>query len=84
MPTKVWQLQDAKNRFSEVINKALAEGPQVVTRRGEEVAVILSADECNRLKKSKSSLREFFRESPLVGVDLEIERDQSYPRDTRL
>ncbi|MEJ2266479.1 MAG: type II toxin-antitoxin system Phd/YefM family antitoxin [Anaerolineales bacterium] len=84
MPTKVWQLQDAKNRFSEVINKALAEGPQVVTRRGEEVAVILSADEYNRLKKSKSSLREFFRESPLVGVDLEIERDQSYPRDTRL
>jgi antitoxin Phd len=84
MPTKVWQLQDAKNRFSEVINRALAEGPQVVTRRGEEVAVILSTDEYNRLKKSKSSLREFFRESPLVGVDLQVERDQSYPRDTRL
>ena len=84
MPTKVWQLQDAKNRFSEVINKALAEGPQVVTRRGEEVAVILSTDEYNRLKKSKSSLREFFRESPLVGVDLQVERDQSYPRDAQL
>jgi antitoxin Phd len=84
MPTKVWQLQDAKNRFSEVVNKALAEGPQVVTRRGEEVAVILSTDEYNRLKKSKSSLREFFRESPLVGVDLQVERDQSYPRDAQL
>jgi antitoxin Phd len=84
MPTKVWQLQDAKNRFSEVVNKALAEGPQVVTRRGEEVAVVLSTDEYNRLKKSKSSLREFFRESPLVGVDLQVERDQSYPRDAQL
>ncbi|HZD57789.1 MAG TPA: type II toxin-antitoxin system Phd/YefM family antitoxin [Anaerolineales bacterium] len=84
MPTKVWQLQDAKNRFSEVVNRALAEGPQIVTRRGEEVAVVLSTDEYNRLKKSKSSLREFFRESPLVGVDLEVERDQSYPRDTHL
>jgi antitoxin Phd len=84
MPTKVWQLQDAKNRFSEVINRALSEGPQVVTRRGEEVAVILSTDEYKRLKKSKSGLLEFFRESPLVGVDLEIERDQSYPRDTQL
>jgi antitoxin Phd len=84
MPTKVWQLQDAKNRFSEVVNRALAEGPQIVTRRGEEVAVVLSTDEYNRLKKSKSSLREFFRESPLVGVDLQVERDQSYPRDAQL
>ena len=81
MSEKIWQLQEAKNRFSEVVNKALEEGPQVVTRRGEEVVVILSRDEFNQLKKSRTSLVEFFRQSPLVGVDLELERDHTPARD---
>jgi antitoxin Phd len=80
MKNKVWQLQDAKNRFSEVVNKALDEGPQIVTRRGKEVVVVLSSDEYAELKKSQPSLVEFFRQSPLVGVELDLERDQSLPR----
>jgi prevent-host-death family protein len=81
---KIWQLQEAKNKFSQLINEALAKGPQVVTRRGEEVVVIISREEYGRLKKSQSSLLEFFRQSPLVGVELDLERDQNLPRDVEL
>ncbi len=84
MADTVWQLQEAKNRFSEVVNRALSEGPQTVTRHGEEVVVVLSKAEYNRLKKSKTSLVEFFRQSPLVGIELDLERDQSLPRDIDL
>ena len=44
-----WQLQEAKSRFSEVVDLSLKEGPQMVTRRGEEAVVILAADEYRRL-----------------------------------
>lgn len=84
MADPIWQLQEAKNRFSEVVNKALTEGPQTVTRHGEEVVVVLSKAEYARLTKSQGSLVEFFRQSPLVGMDLNLERDQSFPRDIPL
>ncbi len=80
MENDIWQLQEAKNRFSEVVNRALAEGPQIVTRHGQEIVVILSKADYNRLRKSQTSLLEFFRASPLVGVELDLERDQSLPR----
>ena len=84
MKGTIWQLQEAKNRFSEMVNKALEEGPQTVTRHGEEVVIILSKAEYNRLVKSQTSLLEFFRQSPLVGIELELERDLSLPRDVDL
>lgn len=84
MADTVWQLQEAKNRFSEIVNKALTEGPQTVTRHGEEVVVVLSKAEYNRLKKSQVSLVAFFRQSPFVGMDLILDRDQSLPRDIHL
>ncbi len=82
--TKKWQLQEAKNKFSQVVNEALVKGPQVVTRRGEDVVVIISKEEYGCLKKSQSNLSEFFRQSPLVGVELDLERDRTYPRDVEL
>jgi prevent-host-death family protein len=82
--TKLWQLQEAKNKFSQVVDEALVKGPQVVTRRGEEVVVIISTEEYDRLKKSQSSLTDFFRQSPLVGVELDLNRDQTFPRDVDL
>ena len=51
MKDTIWQLQEAKNHFSEVVNKALEEGPQTVTRHGEEIVVILSKAEYNQLLK---------------------------------
>jgi antitoxin Phd len=84
MGDNIWQLQEAKNRFSEVVNKALAVGPQKVTRHGKEVVVILSADEYERLQRKQESIVEFFRRSPLVGMDLDLERDRSLPRNIEL
>ncbi len=84
MTENTWQLQDAKNRFSELVNKALKEGPQIITRRSEEVVVILSKGEYEKLKQAQPGLLEFFRRSPLVGVELDLDRDRSYPRDTPL
>jgi antitoxin Phd len=80
----IWQLQEAKQRFSELVNKALDEGPQVVTRRGEKVVVIVSNGDYKKLLKSQSGLLEFFRQSPLVGIELDLERDRSFPRETQL
>ena len=39
--SRTWQLQEAKNKLSEVVDQAIAEGPQVITRRGEEVAIVI-------------------------------------------
>lgn len=73
-----WQIQEAKNKLSEVVEEAIEKGPQVLTRRGVEVAVILSLDEYLQLKKKQTSLSEFFRQSPLA--DLDLERDRSPAR----
>ena len=84
MTRRAWSLQDAKNRFIEVVDRALSDGPQVVTRRGEEVVVVIARKEFARLQKSRPGLVQFFRESPLVGVDLNLERDRSPLRDQKL
>ena len=74
-----WQIQEAKNKLSEVVEEALESGPQVLTRRGVEVAVVLAMPEYLRLKKRQTSLSEFFRRSPLGGVDLERDRSPARP-----
>jgi prevent-host-death family protein len=77
----IWQLQDAKNKFSEVIEDALSEGPQVITRRGKETAVILSISDYRRMLLAGKKLSQFFQDSPLVGLDLDLARDTSPLRD---
>jgi prevent-host-death family protein len=76
---KNWQLQEAKNKLSEVVEDAIAHGPQVITRRGVEVAVVLSYPEFVKLKKDQGSLSEFFRKSPLADIDLERDRSPARP-----
>jgi antitoxin Phd len=54
-----WQLQDAKARFSEFLEASLKEGPQIVTRRGVETAVLIPIDEWRRLQRaSRPSLKQ--------------------------
>lgn len=79
-----WQIQDAKNKFSEMIEEATRHGPQVITRRGVEAAVALSYDEYRKMLLGQQKLSEFFQESPLAGIDLDLERDVSAARDIRL
>ncbi len=79
-----WQLQDAKNRFSEVVKKAIQEGPQVVTKRGKEAIVIVSMDEYRKLTTPANSLVEFFHNSPLYDLELDLERDEDFSREVNL
>lgn len=78
---RAWQLQEAKNRFSEVVEEALAHGPQVITRRGVETAVVLGYKDYRRMMLDRQKLSDFFCESPLAGVELRLERDKSPARD---
>ena len=74
---RVWQLQEAKNKFSEVVEEALSQGPQVVTRRGVEAVIILSYAEYRKLIASQKKLSEFFHQSPLAETDIDLSRDRS-------
>jgi antitoxin Phd len=77
----IWQIQDAKNKLSEVIARALTQGPQVITKHGEKTVVVVSYTEYEKLRKSQGKLSEFFRQSPLAGSDLDLSRDKSLPRE---
>jgi prevent-host-death family protein len=60
-----WQLQDAKARFSDFVNAAVEEGPQVVTRRGIETAVLVPIDEWRRLQQSsRPGIKELLLSGP--------------------
>ena len=77
-----WTLQDAKNRFSELVRRVLAHGPQLVTRgragTAEETVVVISMTDYQRLIGRTGSLLTFLQRSPLADIDLDINR----PRDT--
>lgn len=77
-----WQLQEAKNKFSEVVEKAINEGPQQITKRGKKAAVLLSINDFLKLKRKNNSLIDFFRNSPLQ--DLSLERAKDLPRSIQL
>ena len=82
-----WQVQTAKARFSELFRKARTEGPQVITKQGTEAVVMISHERYDQLvKKARKSkdLVQFFRDSPLMGLDLDFERDKSEGRDFEL
>ena len=78
-----WQLQEAKQRFSELVRRALEEGPQVVTRRGEEVVVIVGAQEFERLSRGEEDFKDFLLCAPDLEA-LKIQRDSSTSREVEL
>lgn len=77
----VWQLAEAKNKFSEVFTRTIEEGPQFVTRRDQEI-VLIAKEEYDRLthERSKGGFVDHLLNIP-KGDDLELIRDPSYPRD---
>ncbi len=74
---RTWQLQEAKNKLSEVVEAALNDGPQVITKRGADTAIVLSYNEYRKLLLNQKRLSDFFRESPLAEVELDLTRDSS-------
>ena len=75
-----WQLQEAKSRFSEVVDLTLKEGPQLVTRRGEEAVVILAANEYRRLSGQTMNLMDCLLNAPR-GEPLVLDRSRESVRD---
>jgi prevent-host-death family protein len=74
-----WQLQEAKQRLSEVVNRALEEGPQVVTRHGKEVVVVVSVAEFERSRRGRPDFKEALRAAPDLER-LRISRDRTPAR----
>lgn len=79
-----WALQDAKNKFSELVQRSRTEGPQVVTRHGHPEAVVISFEEYQKQRKPAQDLIQFMRRSPLFGVDLDLSRDLDVGRSEEL
>jgi antitoxin Phd len=80
-----WQLQEAKQKFSELVRRTLEEGPQVVTKHGEEVVVVVPAEEFRRMNEEKPDFKEFLMSAP-EGLELIIpERPRNdFPREVDL
>jgi prevent-host-death family protein len=74
-----WQVQEAKQRFSELIRAAHAAGPQVVTRHGEEIAVVVDIAEYRRLKGETAEFKDYLRSGPGFD-DLNLDRAAEQPR----
>ena len=82
-----WQLQEAKQKFSELVRRTLEEGPQVVTRHGEEVVVVVPVEEFRRMSKDgekKMDFKEFLMSAPEVLECMILERPKEFPRDIEL
>ena len=84
LPKDTWTVANAKARFSELIDKAKSDGPQIVTRNGKPAAVLVSAEEWEKKTAPKGTLLEFLRNSPLRGADLDLSRLTDQPRDIEL
>jgi prevent-host-death family protein len=80
----VWSVAEAKARLSEVIDRALKQGPQAITKNGRPAVVLVSSEEWARKTGRKGTLAEFFAASPLRGATLELERPQGGAREIEL
>ena len=79
-----WKVVEAKARFSELIDKALHQGAQEITRHGKRAVVVVAAKEWDRRATRQDSLVEFLDRSPLRGSGLEIRRLRDRPREVAL
>ena len=67
-----WTLAETKVRLTEILDRAVSEGPQIITRKGRAAAVVIGAEEWRRKTRRTGSLAEFFRRSPLQGSKLRM------------
>ena len=81
MQTNTWQLQDAKSKFSRLVENAMGNEPQFVTKYGNNAVVILSYQEYRKITKPKVDLISFLHNSPLAEINLDISRDKALPRE---
>jgi len=75
----LWQVQEAKQRFSELLRVVHADGPQFITRHGHRVAVIIDIEDYRHLRHEQPDLKEYLMTGPHFD-DLELTRDADLPR----
>ena len=81
---RAWSVADAKAHLSEVLDHAISEGPQAITRRGREVAIVVSAEEWHKKTSRSGSLAEFLAGSPLRDSGIAAARVEAEARDAAL
>jgi antitoxin Phd len=74
-----WQVQEAKQRFSELIRTAQIDGPQIVTRHGEQIAVVIEISEFRHLQGHPAEFKDYLRAGPDFD-DLDLSRPADGPR----
>jgi len=79
-----WTVAEAKAKFSEIIERAQSEGPQIISKRGRTAAIVVAAEEWERKTKRAGNLAEFFAGSPLRGSVLKLRRLKAPPKKTNL
>ena len=84
MDSGIWTVAQAKAKLSEVIESALKEGPQTITRNGRRTAVVVDAEEWERKTQRSGTLADFFKASPLRGSGLKVRRSKDRLRPTGL
>lgn len=84
MEKNTWQLQDAKSKFSQLVEKAMLDEPQFVTKYGNNAVVIISFEEYKKIIEPKADLVTFLRNSPLMDADLKVDRNKDFPRESDL
>ncbi|MDA3938439.1 MAG: type II toxin-antitoxin system Phd/YefM family antitoxin [Spirochaetia bacterium] len=82
--SNTWQLQDAKSKFSMLVENAIHHEPQFVTRHGNNAVVIVSFEDYKKITKPETDLVSFLGNSPLAGVDMDISRNKDLPREIEL
>ena len=81
MEQNIWQLQDAKSKFSQLVDSAMHHVPQFVTKHGNNAVVIISFEDYMKFTKPKDDLVTFLKNSPLAESDLDLTRNNDMPRD---
>lgn len=77
----IWQIQEAKAKFSQVVTEANSRGCQIITKQGEPIAVLLSKKDFDEMTKSKTSLLDLFQNAPCQDIELDIRRSKDLPRE---
>ena len=84
MKGNTWQLQEAKSKFSQLVENAMHKEPQIVTKHGDKAVVVLSFEEYTKITKPKTDLVKFLRDSPLTEIGIKITRSKDMPREIDL
>jgi prevent-host-death family protein len=78
-----WQVQEAKKRFSELVERAVSDGPQIVTKHGRPTVAVVEIGEFRRLSGTTLNFKEFLMTAPDFSM-LDLERSKELPREIDL